>query len=83
MDAKTFLIREHKKGKYDNICQRYYDNDYGLPFWSAIVRLMENYAKVALDVPVEKQICRVCGIDITELDSNLFCNECGKPIGWK
>ena len=78
MDAKTFLIQQHKTGKYNDISQyrdpaNYCDsNDYGVPFWNAIVRLMENYAKVANDVPAEKQICRVCGIDITELESNLF-----------
>ncbi len=79
MDAKTFLIQQHKTGKYDDICQRYYDNDYGLPFWTAIVRLMENYSKVALDIPAEEKKCCVCGTDITEIGSNLFCIECGEP----
>ena len=80
MDAKTYLIQQHKKGKYDDICQRYYDNDYGSPFWSAIIRLMENYSKVVNNIPVKEKKCMVCGKDITEFESNLFCNECGKPI---
>ncbi len=92
MDAKTFLIQQHKIGEYNDIkshsdyIESYsdYDNiDYGSRFWSAIVRLMENYAEVALDIPKEEQICRVCGIDITELKSNLFCIECAKPIRQK
>ena len=80
MDAKTFLIQQHKTGKYDDICQRYYDNNYGLPFWSAIVRLLENYAKVALDVPARKKQCVICCKDITELENNLFCEEHERPI---
>lgn len=80
MDAKTFLIQQHKTGKYNDISQHRDSNDYGSRFWSAIVRLMENYAKVANNIPKEKQICQVCGIDITELESNLFCVECAKPI---
>ena len=78
MDAKTFLIQQHKTGKYDDICQNH-DTDYGLPFCSAIVRLLENYSKVALDVPVKEKKCMICGTDITELDNYLFCTECEKP----
>jgi len=79
MDAKTFLIQQHKTGKYDDICQNN-DTDYGLPFWSAIVRLLDKYAKVANYIPEKKKKCMVCGKDITGTDSNLFCIECGKPI---
>lgn len=88
MDAKTFLIQQHRTGEYDDIkpysdCigpySDYANTDYGSRFWSAIVRLLENYAKVALDIPVRKKQCMICGIDITEFDNYLFCSKCEKP----
>ena len=79
MDAKTFLIQQHKTGLYDDITQNH-DTDYGLPFWSAIIRLLENYSKVVSIIPKEQKKCMVCGKDITNTNNNLFCNECGKPI---
>lgn len=79
MDAKTFLIQQHKTGLYDDITENH-DSDYGCKFWAAIIRLLEEYAKVVNDTPVKTKKCQVCGTDITKLKSNLFCIECGKPI---
>ena len=75
MDAKTFLIQQHKTGEYDDIKFVEYTNSYGTPFWNAIVRLMENYAKVVNDIPVKEKKCCVCGVDITDTDNELFCEE--------
>lgn len=27
----------------------------------------------------EKQYCKVCGVDITDIDNTLFCESCAKP----
>ncbi len=85
MDAKTFLIQQHKTGRYEYIRSSHDlgDIDYGSRFWSAIVRLMENYAKVALNIPARKNQCAICCKDITELENNLFCEEHEKPIEQK
>ena len=79
IDAKTFLIQQHKTGLYDDITENH-DTDYGLPFWSAIIKLMEEYSKVINNIPVKEKKCLVCGKDITSTGKELFCEKCGTPI---